>query len=263
MNFAAPRVFWCLLLPALALLLAAWFQIRSLDSREKALATEAASLRATLARDGFETDASALQTRRERLLAETATLRDYAAFSQHLVDDPLLRDAASRPFTFIEFERERAAAAESLRARAAAAKVKLAPSTLEVLADNSESPARPRHRWAQLALAREVAGRAIDAQVSAYEALPVPAVREIRVAKNSPVLAEEILFSARVTGDSAHIQAFVEHLALGADKNSPRFLLEHLVLRKDGVSQPDQASATVVVAALLPPEPATAASPTP
>ncbi len=258
-KLASPRVFRWLLLPALVLLVLAWNQVRVLGAREHALAAEAASLRATLARDGFDTDASALAARREQVLAETATLRDYAAFSRRLADDALVREAAARPFTLIEFERERAAVAESLRARAAAAKVKLAPSALEVLADNSESPARPRHRWAQLALAREVAERALAAQVAAYEALPVPAVREIRAEKTEPVLAEEILFAARVTGDSAHVQAFVELLALGADKDDPRLLLEHLVLRKDGVREPDLASATVVVSALLPPEPAPAA----
>lgn len=255
MNLASPRVFWWLLLPALALLLAAWGQVRSLGAREASLTSEAAVLRAGLTRDGFETDAAALHARREHAAAETATLRAYTAFSRRLAEDPLVRDAAARPFTLIEFERERAAAAESVRARAAAAKVSLAPSTFEVLADNSESPAQPRRRWAQLALAREIADRAVTARVATYEALPVPAVREIHVDKNSPVLAEEILFSARVTGESARVQAFVELLALGADADDPRLLLEHLVLRKDGVSQPDQASATVVVAALLPPVP--------
>lgn len=256
MNLASPRVFWWLLLPALVLLLLAWSRIRALDTRAAALASETASLRAELARDGFEPDATTLRERRDRVLAETATLRDYAAFSQKLADDPLVREAAVRPFTLIEFERQRALVSESLRARAQAAKVKLGPGTLEVLADKSESPARPRHRWAQLALAREIADRAITAQVAAYEALPVPAVREIRADANSPVLADEILFAAQVTGDSAHVQAFVELLALGGAPEGPRLLLEHLVLRKDGVSQPDLASATVVVAALLPPEPA-------
>ena len=258
-KFASPRVFWWLLLPALVVLLVAWQQILALGARERSLASEAAALRASLARDGFEPDAAALDTRRDRVLAETATLRDYASFSQKLAADPLVLEASARPFSLIDFERERAAAAEALRARSAAAKVALSPSALEVLADNSESPAQPRRRWAQLALAREVAGRAIAAQVSAYEALPVPAVREIRAEKNSPVLVEEILFAARVTGDSAHVQAFVELLALGADAGAPRLLIEHLVLRKDGVREPDLASATVVVAALLPPEPANTA----
>lgn len=258
-KLASPRVFWWLLLPALLLLALAWREILSLGARERALASEAAALRASLARDGFELDASALQARRARVLAETSTLRDYAAFSRRLADDPLVREASARPFTLIEFERERAAIAEALRARASAAGVKLGPGTLEVLADNSESPAQPRRRWAQLALAREVARRAIAAEVASYEALPVPAVREIRAEKTSPVLAEEILFAARVTGDSAHVQAFVEFLALGAKPEEPRLLLEHLVLRKDGVREPDLASATVVVAALLPPETATAA----
>lgn len=259
MNLASPRVFWWLLLPALVLLLVAWSRVRALDTREATLASEIATLRTSLARDGFETDARALRARRDRVLAEAATLRDYAAFSRRLAEDPLVREAAARPFTLIEFERERASTAEAVRARAAAAKVTLAPSTFEVLADNSESPDQPRRRWAQLALAREVADRAIAAGVATYEALPVPAVREIRAEKTSPVLAEEILFTARVTGDSAHVQAFVELLALGSKPDDSHLLLEHLVLRKDGVSVPDQASATVVVSALLPP--ATAPAP--
>lgn len=255
MNLSSPRVFWWILVPALCLLLLAWGQTRALDSRSAALAREADSLRAELARDGFATDADTLRARRDAVLAELDALRGYASLSRRLADDPLLRDHSARPFTLIEFERERAAAAENLRARAAAAKVKLAPSAFEVLADNSESPAQPRRRWAQLALAREVASRAVAAGVAAYEALPVPAVREFRAEKTSPVLAEEILFAARATGDSARVQAFVELLALGAAKDDPRLLIEHLVLRKDGVAAPDQASATVVVAALLPPEP--------
>lgn len=254
MQLAAPRVFWWVLLPALVLLLAAWSQVRALGAREAALASEAAALRATLARDGFEHDANSLVARRDFARADTATLRRYAELSLRLADDPLVRDTAARAFTLIEFERERAAAAEGLRSRAAAAQVALAPSAFEVLADTTESPARPRRRWAQLALAREVASRAVHARVATYEALPVPAVREIRAERGSPVFAEEILFSARVTGDSARVQAFVETLALGAGPDDPRLLIEHLVLRKDGVASPDQASATVVVSALLPPE---------
>lgn len=261
MKFASPRVFWWLLLPALAVLILAWQHIVSLGARERALAAEAASLRAGLERDGFEADVAALEARHDRVLAETALLRDYLAFSKKLADDPLIREAGTRPFTLIEFERERNSIAADLRARAAAAKVKLAPSSLDVLADNSETAPKPRRRWAQLALAREVATRAISAGVASYEALPVPAVREFRVEKNSPVIADEILFAARVTGDSAHIQAFVELLVLGPDADSPRLLIEHLVLRKDGTSEPDLASATVVVATLIPPE--TAATSTP
>lgn len=255
MNLSSPRVFWWVLLPALVVLLVSWTRVSALGGREAALASEATALRATLARDGFETDADSLVARRDFARADTATLRRYAALSLRLAEDPLVRDAAARPFTLIEFERERAAAAEGLRVRAAAAQVNLTPSAFEVLADTTEAPARPRRRWAQLALAREVASRAVHARVATYEALPVPAVREIRADRASPVFAEEILFSARVTGDSARVQAFVETLALGAGPDDPRLLLEHLVLRKDGVASPDQASATVVVSALLPPEP--------
>ncbi len=253
MNFASPRVFWWVLLPALALLLAIWAQVRVLDSREAALGSEAAALRASLSRDGFEHDVDSLVARRDFARADIATLRGHAALSLRLAEDPLVREAATRPFTLIEFERERAAASEAVRARATAAQVNIAANAFEVLADPTEAPAQPRRRWAQLALAREVASRAVHARVATYEALPVPAVREIRAERGAPVLAEQILFSARVTGDSARVQAFVEMLALGADPEDPRLLLEHVVLRKDGVATPDQASALVVVSALLPP----------
>jgi hypothetical protein len=255
MNLASPRVFWWVLLPALVLLLAAWRQVSVLGGREAALASEAAALRASLARDGFEDDADSLVARRDFARADAATLRHYAAPSFRLADDPLVRESAARPFTLIEFERERAAAAEGLRTRATAAQVSLAPSAFEVLTDTTEAPAQPRRRWAQLALAREVASRAVEARVATYEALPVPAVREVRAERGAPLVAEQILFSARVTGDSARVQAFVELLALGAAPESPRLLLEHLVLRKDGVAAPDQASAMVVVSTLLPPAP--------
>lgn len=253
MNFASTKLFWRVLAPAAVLLLAAWWQVGALVRREAALAAEIQSLRAELSHGGFEADAAAIASRRELAVKETETLRYFTEFSRRLAADPLVRLSAGRPFQLIEFERERAAVAQDLRERASAAKVKLDASAFEVLADNSESPAQPRRRWAQLALAREVAARAVAAGVGTYEALPVPAVRELRVAKSTPVLAEEILFAARVTGESASVQAFVEYLALGVEPHDLRLIVEHLVLRKDGISAPDQASATVVVAGLLSP----------
>lgn len=253
MNVSSPKVFWRVLVPAAVLLLAAWWQVGALARREAVIAGEAASLRAELARGGFEADATAIAARREQARKEAETLRYVTDFSRRLGTDPLLANAAGRTFQLIEFERERASIALDLRARAAEAKVALDLSAFEVLADNSESPPQPRRRWAQLALAREVAARAVAAKVGTYEALPVPAVRELRVDKTTPVLGDEILFAARVTGESASVQAFVEYLALGVGPDDLRLLIEHLVLRKDGISEPDLASATVVVAALLPP----------
>jgi hypothetical protein len=253
MNLASTRLFWRVLAPAAVLLLAAWWQTGALARREAALAAQVGSLRAELSRGGFEFDAAAIAARRDQAVKEAETLRYFTEFSHRLAADPLMLHSAGRPFQLIEFERERAAIAQDLRERATAAKVKLDASAFEVLADNSESPAQPRRRWAQLALAREVADRAVAARVGSYEALPVPAVRELRAAKSTPVLADQILFAARVTGESASVQAFVEYLALGVEPDDPRLLVEHLVLRKDGISAPDQASATVVVAGLLPP----------
>ncbi|MBC8011589.1 MAG: hypothetical protein H7067_16005 [Burkholderiales bacterium] len=254
MRPASPRVLWGLLVPAAVLVLAAWQGSGALGRREAALAREAAGLRAELVAGGFEFSAPDIEQRRARVLAETLRLRESAEGGRALHADPLVREHAGRAFQLIEFERERAAAAQTLREQATAAGVKLDASAFEVLADNSESPQQPRRRWAQLAVARTVAARAVAAKVATYEALPVPAVREIRVAENSPVLAEEILFSVRVTGASARVQDFVEQLALGAGEGDLRFFIEHLVLRKDGVTAPDQASATVVLAGLLPPD---------
>ncbi len=253
MNFASTKLFWRVLLPVALLLFAAWWQVGSLARREVALAVETKALRAELAQGGFEPETAAIAARRDQAIEEARTLRYFGEFARRLASDPLVLRAEGQPFQLIEFERERAAIAQELRSRAGDAKVGLDASAFEVLADNSESPAQPRRRWAQLALAREVAARAVAARVGAYEALPVPAVRELRVALSTPVLAEEILFAARVTGDSARVQAFVEYLALGVEPGDPRLLIEHLVLRKDGISTPDLASATVVVAALLPP----------
>jgi hypothetical protein len=253
MRLSSPRVFWGLLVPAAVLVLAAWQAVGALGRREAALAREAARLRAELIAGGFEFAAPAIEARRAQVLAEAHRLRESAESGRALHADPLVRDHAGRPFQLIEFERERAAAAQAVREQAAAAGVKLDASAFEVLADNSESPLQPRRRWAQLAVARAAAARAVVAKVATYEALPVPAVREIRLEKNSPVLAEEILFSVRVTGDSARVQDFVEQVALGAGETDLRFFIEHLVLRKDGVTAPDQASATVVLAGLLPP----------
>lgn len=261
MNFSSTKLFWRVLAPAAVLLLAAWWQVGALARREAALTAEAEALRSELSRGGFESDATSIASRRELAIKETEALRYFTEFSRRLAVDPLVQRSVGRPFQLIEFERERAAVAQKLRERATAAKVKLDASAFEVLADNSESPAQPRRRWAQLALAREVAARAVSAGVGTYEALPVPAVRELRVARSTPVLADEILFSARVTGESASVQAFVEYLALGVAPDDLRLIVEHLVLRKDGISAPDQASATVVVAGLLSPAEASPATP--
>lgn len=247
------RLFWWLLFPGCVVLLAAWWHVSALAEREAALVREASGLRSELSRGGFSYDLSALETRLAQLRAETEALRSFTSVAHALGRDPLVRDHAETPFQLIEFERERAGAAQALREQASAAGVKLDASAFDVLADTTQSPPQPRRRWAQLALARAVAARAVAAKVATYEALPVPAVREMRVDKNGPVLAEEILFSVRVTGDSARVQTFVEYLALGIQPEDTRFVLEHLVLRKDGTAAPDQASATVVLAGLLTP----------
>jgi len=253
MRLASPRVFWFALLPAAVLVLAAWLRAGTLARRHSTLAGEITRLRAELAAAGFEPTAEALREREDFLRRETAGFRSYTEQTGRLARDPLVRDHENLPFQLIEFERERANLAQRARDAATAAKVKLAPSAFDILAADSAEAARPRHRWAQLAVAREIAARAITARVGTYEALPVPAVREVRTAKDQPVLTEQILFSVRVTGDSARVQDFIELLALGAAPEDLRFVFEHLVLRKDGTSAPDLASATVVVAAFLPP----------
>ncbi len=259
MRLSSSRVFWFVLVPVAALLLAAWGYAGALARRDAVLAREIEGLRAELRGGGFEYASKAVRSRGEAVRRETSALRDFVARAERLERDPLVRDHEGLAFQLIEFERERASAAQAAREQAAAAGVKLDASAFGVLADNSERPEQPRRRWAQLAVAREVAARAIAAKVGAYEALPVPAVREVRVDKASPVLAEQILFSARVTGDSARVQDFIEYLALGAAPEDLRLVIEHLVLRKDGTASPDLASATVVVAGLLPPS--AAASP--
>lgn len=253
MNFASGRFFGWFLLPATLAVLAAWYQSGVLARREAGLAKEAAGLREELRREGFSPTAEEMRQRIGRVRADEAWLRELADAGRGLAGHPVVRDHAGRPFQLIEFERERASAAFAAREKATAAGVTLDASAFGVLADTSESPARPDWRWAQLAMASEAAARAIAAKVSGYEALPVPAVRRIRMEKNSPVLADEILFSARVTGESAAVQAFVEGLVSGGE-GGIRFFLEHLVLRKDGIATPDRASATVVFAALLPPQ---------
>ena len=254
MRFSSPRIFWFVLLPAAALLLAAWACAGALARREAALAREIEGLRAELRNGGVEEAPEAVRSRAALIGRETSALRDFVARAERLGRDPLVRDHEHLAFQLIEFERERAAVAQAVREQAAAADVKLDTSAFEVLADNSERPTQPRWRWAQLAVAREVAARAVAAKVGTYEALPVPAVREVRVDKTSPVLVEQILFSVRVTGDSARVQDFIEYLALGAAPGDLRLVIEHLVLRKDGTASPDLASATVVVAGLLPPQ---------
>lgn len=253
MRLSSPRLFWFVLAPAAALALAAWFYVGSLARRDAGLVREIERLRKDLAAGGFESAPGALEARAAAVRRETGELRDFVARAERLARDSLVFDHETTPFQLIEFERERAAVAQAAREQAAAAGVKLDASAFEVLADNLERPAQPRRRWAQLAMAREIVARAISAKVGAYEALPVPAVREIRVDKAAPVLAEQILFSVRVTGEGSRVQDFVEYLALGLKPDDLRFVIEHLVLRKDGTASPDLASATVVVAGLLPP----------
>lgn len=261
MRFSSPRLLWFGLVPAALVLVAIWLLFLSLARREAGLGREIVELRGALAAEGFEPSVDALSRREVVVRRELTELREFVARAERLGRDPLVSDHEDRPFQLIEFERERADIASAARARAAEAGVKLDPNAFEVLADNSERPSQPRRRWAQLAVAREVAARAIAAKVLAYEALPVPAVREVRVDKTSPVLVEQILFSARVTGESARVQDFIEYLALGATADDLRFVIEHLVLRKDGTAAPDLASATVVVAGLLSPSPVVGPAP--
>lgn len=253
MRRSSPRFLWLVLAPMAALVLWAWYYAGVLARRDTALAREVVALRGELAQGGFEADVAAINTRRTRLLAETGMLRDVVQTAHKLEDDALMQDYAERPFQLIEFERERAAIALAVRTQAVAAAVRVDESAFAVLSDKTESPAQPRRRWAQLVLAREAAARAIASKVATYEALPVPAVREMRATQTSPVIAEEVLFSVRVTGPSARVQAYVEYLALGEKPADLRFVIEHLVLRKDGTAAPDQASATVVLACLLSP----------
>lgn len=254
MRPGSPAFLVLALLPATLGLLGLWRYSASLDARAAALQAEAVQLRAGLAAEGHSDHAGVLATNQSLLTEETAALRGLTAAAERLGEAPLVRERAASPFRLIDFERERAAAAAELGERASAASVRLDASAFGTLADETESGASARRRWAQLALAREVASRAIAARVTTYEALPVPAVREIRVQRDTPLLAEEILFTARVSGPGARVQEFVELLALGAAPGDAPLLLEHVVLRKDGVAQPDLASATVVVAALLAPE---------
>lgn len=253
MRLSSKRFLWLVLAPMAALVLWAWYYAGVLARREAALAREVAALRGELAQGGFEADAAAVEARRARLLAERLKLREVVEAAHRLEADELMQAYAGRAFQLIEFERERAAIAQALRAKAGGAGVRVGETAFEVLSDKTESPAQPRRRWAQLVLAREAAARAIAAGVATYEALPVPAVREMRAGETSPVIAEEVLFSVRVTGVSARVQAFVEYLALGEKPADLRFVIEHLVLRKDGTAAPDQASATVVLAGLLSP----------
>jgi hypothetical protein len=253
MRRSSSRFLWFVLVPMAALVVWAWYYAGVLARREAGLAREVAALRGELAQGGFESDAAAINARRARLLLESLKLRDVVQVARRLEADELMQTYAGRPFQLIEFERERAAVALGIRTRAVPAKVRIDESAFEVLSDKSESPAQPRRRWAQLVLAREAALRAVAAGVASYEALPVPAVREMRAGETSPVISEEVLFSVRVTGASARVQAFVEYLALGEKPADLRFAIEHLVLRKDGTAAPDQASATVVLAGLLSP----------
>lgn len=253
MQPASSRFRHRVLLPIAALLVTSWIVSGVLMRKDAELARQAEAVRKELRSGGFEPDAARIAERVAAVRADTEKLRAYTEAGRRLAADALVRERGAQPFQLLEFERERADAEAAARQAAAAAGVKIEPSAFAVLADTSESPLQPRRRWAQLALARETARRAILAKVATYEALPVPAVREIRVEQGTPLLADEILFTVRVTGDSARVQDFVESIALGNGNGEASFFIEHLVLRKDGTEAPDQASATVVLAALLPP----------
>ncbi|MCU0792745.1 MAG: hypothetical protein MUE42_07825 [Opitutaceae bacterium] len=253
MRLASPQFLFWVLLPAAVLVLAGWWHAADLARREEALDRQARELRAELGKGGYTYSADTIRARLKSLEAETEMLRVVREEAASLARDALVRDLGERPFQLIEFERERATLSADAQAAAERAKVKLDASAFEVLADNTESPSQPRRRWAQLALAREAAARAIAAKVTTYEALPVPAVREVRTSVDGPVIADQILFSVRVTGASARVQEFVEYVALGVAPSDLRFVIEHFVLRKDGTTAPDQAAATVVFAGLLPP----------
>ncbi len=247
-----PRVFYAVIVPAAMILAFAWIAHRSLASREASLDARIGRLHDELTRRGIATDPVSLDERTRDLARETDELRALSGRGLTLARDPLVASHATRPFQLIEFEQERTAAARAAQAAATQAGVKIDALAFDVLADTTESPAQPRRRWAQLALARLVVDRAIDARVATLEMLPVPAVRELRLDTGAPVLAEEILVSVRVTGPGARVQAFLEHLIL-ADPANP-LLLEHFILRKEGTASTDLASATVVVAGLLPPQ---------
>ncbi len=253
MQLASPQFRQRVLLPMAAVLIAAWIVSGILMRKDAELARQAEAVRKELRAGGFEPDVALVEERIAAVRADTEKLRAYTEAGRMLAADALVRERGAQPFQLLEFERERADAETAALKAASAAGVKVEPSAFAVLADTSESPLQPRRRWAQLALARETVRRAILAKVATYEALPVPAVREIRIDPGSPLLADEILFSVRVTGDSARVQDFVESIALGGGPDDARFFIEHLVLRKDGTQAPDQASATVVLAALLPP----------
>lgn len=253
MHLASDKLRNWVLVPIAVVVLAAWLVMGILVRRNMALGREVDGLRKDLRVAGFESDTTRIEERLAAVQADTTTLRTYTESGRMLAADPLVRERAGLPFQLIEFERERADAASVAQQAAGAAGVTVAESAFDVLADTSESPPQPRRRWAQLAIAREAVSRAIAAKVATYEALPVPAVREIRVDATTPVIADEILFTVRVTGDSTRVQKFIESIALGTEPDDTPLFIEHLVLRKDGTQSPDQASATVVLAALLPP----------
>ncbi|AHF93194.1 hypothetical protein OPIT5_26235 [Opitutaceae bacterium TAV5] len=283
--FYSQRFFYAIVVPLVVVLLALAIAHRPLVRREADTDRQLAELKAALVNVGHGADPAELKRQADALARETAVLRDIAAEARSLDRAPLVRAHTDDSFQLIEFEQERAAATQAARAAAAKAGVKLADSAFDILSDASLSPPQPRRRWAQLELARIICDHAITAKVATYEALPVPATREMRLDAGGPLLAVEILFSARVTGKSDRVQAFIEQLALGTpaakdeqkqksadatdtatdddgaaagdDKgvavpaSDHRVLIEHLVLRKEGTAASDEASATVVVAGLL------------
>lgn len=252
------RALWFGLLPACMLAAGLWVFTNRLESEAAGSLARAEALRGQLRANGAEGDAPAIERAAALHAAEAEELRDITAASTTLQNDPLVRDHEGVPFQLIDFERERVAAASLVRDGAKASGTRVSDSAFDVLADTTPTVSNPRHRWAQLALAKTAALRAVRAKVATYEARTVPAVREFREGSDRPALAEQVLFSVRVTGSSAAVQEFVELLALGEQPTEPRVFLEHLVLRKEGVEAPDLVEATIVFGSLL--RPATTSS---
>lgn len=257
MPLSSQRFFYIILLPLAVLLVAAWLVCRPLVRREAELDRQLADLQASLANVGHGADSAGLERQAEALAADTARLREIIRQACSLDGAPLVVKYGAQPFQLIEFEQERAAASAEVRAAATKAGVAIADSAFGVLNDVVPPGLadQSRRRWAQLALARIVADQAVAAKVTSYEALPVPAVREVRLDAASPALVVEVSFGVRVTGSSARVHGFLEQLVLGKSPEKPdvRVFLEHVVLRKEGAAAPDAASATVVVSALLSP----------
>ncbi len=257
MNLPAQKwILYAVILPAaLGLAALAWLVHGPLVAEEAALDRTIGELQADISRQGLGPDAAGLEQRARHHEIETEELRALVAAGRVLDRDSLVVEYASRPFQLIDFEQAKVAAFGTLQTEADAAGVKIVDSGYYVLADAAAGRDQPRSLWAQLALARLTAKRAIAAKVATYEATVLPAPRSLRLEPNGPVIVNKIRLMVRVTGASDRVQGFLEHLALGgeADGDGPLFI-EHVVLRKEGTGAPDLASATVVVVGLLSPQ---------